>query len=130
MIDEGTVWEGWGIITPYVSPPQPILPRKIGKTISSADLKGPSLYDVIRQDYERTRVAQNYTPKKIIHNENAVIVFWPDNTKTIVRRKADDPDDVHSAFAQALVKKLFKGTTTAHKMVNRVLEEQTPKKRE
>lgn len=70
-----------------------------------------------------------YTPKRVIHNPKAVIVYWKDGEKTVVRLREGDRDDIYSAFAQALVKKLFKGTTTAHKMVNRVLEEQTPKKK-
>ena len=64
-----------------------------------------------------------YTPKQIIHNPNAVIVFWKDGTKTIVRRREGDTDDIHSAFGQALAKKLFGGTTTVHKMVDRVLKD-------
>ena len=68
-------------------------------------------------------------PKQIIHNADAVIVFWKDGSKTIVRRREGDPDDIHSAFAQALTKKLFGATTTVHKMVDKVLKEQEPKKK-
>ena len=71
-----------------------------------------------------------YTPKQIIHNPNAVIVFWKDNTKTIVRRREGDTDDIHSAFSQALAKKLFGATTTVHKMVDKALKEQLPKRKE
>ena len=68
-------------------------------------------------------------PKQVIHNRDAVIVFWKDGSKTIVRRREGDPDDIHSAFAQALTKKLFGATTTVHKMVDKVLKEQEPKKK-
>ena len=73
---------------------------------------------------------REYTPKQIIHNPNAVIVFWKDNTKTIVRRREGDTDDIHSAFSQALAKKMFGATTTVHKMVDKVLKEQLPKRKE
>ena len=130
MNDEGNVWEGRATIpVPYGLPTQPILPRKFEKTISPADLEYPFLDDVVRRVLEEQRIARNYTPKQIIHNRDAVIVFWKDGSKTIVRRREGDPDDIHSAFAQALTKKLFGATTTVHKMVDKVLKEQEPKKR-
>ena len=66
----------------------------------------------------------DYTPKKIIHNENAVIVFWRDNTKTVVKKMEGDTDDVYSAYAQALAKKIFGGTCTVHKMVDRAVKKE------
>ena len=102
------------------------------------------MYDQIFENILRTEKLSNYRPpmylpekyskydlmpKQIIHNAEAVIVFWKDGSKTIVRRREGDPDDIHSAFAQALVKKLFGATTTAHKMVDRVTKEQELKKK-
>jgi hypothetical protein len=86
--------------------------------------KGPVRYDPGVRYSKR-----DLTPNQVIHNDNAVIVFWEDGTKTIVRRREGDPDDIHSAFAQALVKKLFGATTTVHKMVYKALKEQPTKQK-
>ena len=72
---------------------------------------------------------EKFHPTRIIHNENAVIVFWQDGTKTIIRRREGDQDDIHSAFGQALAKKIFGATTTVHKMVDRITTEQESKKK-
>lgn len=43
-----------------------------------------------------------YTPKRIIKNNNAMIVFWNDGTKTIVKRASDELDSDYAAFTAAL----------------------------
>lgn len=63
---------------------------------------------------------QQYTPKKIIQNGPAFIVIWLDGTKTVLKRKDGDPDDIYAAFGQALMKKVFGNNSNAHKLVDRV----------
>lgn len=60
-----------------------------------------------------------FEPKKIIQNGPAFIVFWNDGTKTILKKKEDNPDDPYAAFGQALMKKIFGTNSKAHKMVDR-----------
>lgn len=60
-------------------------------------------------------------PEKIIKNGPVVIVFWKDKTKTIVRKKPDDPDDIYSAVAQAIMKKWCGSTSHAHKWIDKLL---------
>lgn len=46
-------------------------------------------------------------PKRIIHSGNATIVFWNDDTKTVVRCAEDDTQDNYNAFCAAYCKKVF-----------------------
>lgn len=64
---------------------------------------------------------------KVIANEKAVIVFWLDGTKTVVKKMDTDPNDIYSAVAQALAKKIYGSTTQFHKMVDDTTVCQKPK---
>jgi len=67
-------------------------------------------------------------PVKIIQNGPVVIVFWKDKTKTIVRKKPDDPDDIYSAVAQAFMKKWCGSTSHFHKCIDKmVVKKEEPK---
>lgn len=46
-------------------------------------------------------------PKRIIKNGIATIVFWNDDTKTIVKCAEDDEPDDYMAFCAAYCKKVF-----------------------
>lgn len=45
--------------------------------------------------------------KKVIFNNPATIVFWADNTKTVVKKSEKDVWDPEKGLAMAIVKKLF-----------------------
>lgn len=47
------------------------------------------------------------TPKKIMRNGPATIVFWEDGTKTVVKKMPGDKDDIYAAFCAAFTKKHF-----------------------
>ena len=68
-----------------------------------------------------------YTPKRIIKNNNAMIVFWADGTKTIVKRADDELDSDYAAFTAALGIKCF-GSNSALKRIVARTETQKPKK--
>ena len=68
-----------------------------------------------------------YTPKRIIKNNNAMIVFWNDGTKTIVKRASDELDSDYAAFTAALGRKIF-GSNSALKRIVARTETQKPKK--
>lgn len=51
--------------------------------------------------------------KKIIHSGDYTHIMWADGTKTSVKKAEDMPYDAYSAFAQAVVKKLFGSTEKA-----------------
>ena len=60
-------------------------------------------------------------PVKIIHNPKAVIVFWNDDTKTVVKRMEGDKDDIYAGFTAALAKKIY-GSNSA---IKRLIEDNT-----
>lgn len=51
--------------------------------------------------------------KKIIHSGDYTHIIWADDSKTSVKKEEDMPYDAYSAFAQAVVKKLFGSTEKA-----------------
>ena len=59
-----------------------------------------------------------YPIRKIIANENAVIVFFEDGQKTVVKKMDSDADDIYSAVAQAVMKKMYGSTNAFHKIVD------------
>lgn len=50
-------------------------------------------------------------PVKINHNDNVTIVFWNDDTKTVVKCAEGTTPDNYAAFCAALAKKMY-GTNT------------------
>lgn len=66
-------------------------------------------------------------PKRIIHNGNATIVFWNDNTKTVVKCSENDEPDNYTAFCTAYCKKVF-GSNSHLKRVIKDAENAKPEK--
>jgi len=62
---------------------------------------------------------------RIVVNGNATIVFWGDNTKTIVKKSDDDEYDLHHAFCAALAKKVYSHNSSVKKMIARLTVDQT-----
>lgn len=56
-------------------------------------------------------------PKKIIKSGDRTIVFWKDDTKTIVKRSDDTADDLYSAFCAALAKKVYGSNSQVKKIL-------------
>ena len=57
--------------------------------------------------HERKERKMSMTPKKIMRNGPATIVFWEDGTKTVVKKMPGDKDDIYAAFCAAFTKKYF-----------------------
>ena len=57
--------------------------------------------------HEREERKMSMTPKKIMRNGPATIVFWEDGTKTVVKKMPSDKDDIYAAFCAAFTKKHF-----------------------
>lgn len=57
------------------------------------------------------------TPKKIMRNGPATIVFWEDGTKTVVKKMPGDKDDIYAAFCAAFAKKHFGSNEKVKTMV-------------
>ena len=69
-----------------------------------------------------------FTPKRIIKSGDRTIVFWKDDTKTIVKRFENAEDNDYSAFCAALAIKLF-GNNSQVKKIVRSTEVQEKKKK-
>lgn len=65
---------------------------------------------------------KKYAIKKIIVNNDAVIVFFKDGEKTVVKKMNSDADDIYSAVAQAVMKKMYGSTNAFHKFVDKLYE--------
>lgn len=65
--------------------------------------------------------------KKIIKNGPATIVFWIDNTKTVVKRKEGAEDDIYVAFCAALAKKMYGTNSKVNKMLRTLVVDETEK---
>lgn len=89
-----------------------------------------ALADIARQNRLNGQKANPYTglvPVRIQKNGPAMIVFWRDGTKTIVRRGEDEPDSDYAAFTAALGIKCFGSNSALKRIVDRT-EPQKPKK--
>lgn len=63
-----------------------------------------------------------FSPKRIIHNGPALIVFWWDGTKTVVKCHNED-FDVEKGLAMALCRKMWGRSRTEH-FLKKVEEQQ------
>lgn len=73
-------------------------------------------------------VTNKYNVKKIIHSGPCTIVFWEDNTKTIVRLEEGKEYDEYAAFTAALAKKCYGSNSQVHKILETKTVEQKNKK--
>lgn len=72
-------------------------------------------------DNDVTFVPNRLVPKvkKIIHSGPCTIVFWEDNTKTIVRLEEGKEYDEYAAFTAALAKKCYGSNSKVHKILEK-----------
>ena len=68
-------------------------------------------------------------PKRILRSGNATIVFWNDNTKTIVKCSPDEIDNTYNAFTAALAIKTFGSNSAVRRLVKRKTVWQTLKEK-
>lgn len=103
-----------------LSPLEPIEPAYVtymGRTFKTHDI---SLHFGLCDEYETlsfevaaspSNLVESFGPtpkiKDIIFNPPATIVFWDDNTKTVVRAQGDDIYDPEKGIAMAISKKIL-----------------------
>jgi hypothetical protein len=56
-------------------------------------------------------------PIRIIYNDPATIVFWDDDTKTVVKRAKGEKFNKYNAFCAALAKKIYENNSQVRKIV-------------
>ena len=71
----------------------------------------------------KVEIECKYEPERVIKNGPAMVVFWKDGTKTVVKRKKGEPDNVYHAFTAALAKKIFGSNSKVNSIVGSVIDE-------
>ena len=79
-----------------------------------------------------TEHEENYIPEaeRILRSGDAMIVFWDDGDKTVVKRAADEKDSDYIAFTAALGKKIFGSNSKLTRFIKSKIEYQITKKEE
>lgn len=72
--------------------------------------------------HEKEERKMSMTPKKIMRNGPATIVFWEDGTKTVVKKMPGDKDDIYAAFCAAFTKKHFGSNEKVKAVVDSLTE--------
>ena len=65
--------------------------------------------------------------ERIIRNGPATIVIWKDGTKTIVKRRDDEPDDPYAAFCAGLAIRIYGNNSKLKKMIEKKTVQQKKK---
>lgn len=72
-----------------------------------------------RGAYELALMTNKYEVKKIVRSGPCTIVFWEDNTKTVVRLEEGKEYDEYAAFTAALAKKVYDNNSKIHKILEK-----------
>lgn len=62
--------------------------------------------------------------RRVVFNNPATIIFWEDNTKTVVKCMEGEKFEKYAGFIAAVAKKLFGSTSRAKAIMNELGEEQ------
>lgn len=96
--------------------------NNLGIDIDSAIYSAMAI-DYSRQSTERAEKNDivrfgmcNVNIRKVVFNDPATIVFWSDNTKTVVKCGPDDIFDKEKGLAMAIVKKMAGNDSRFHKV--------------
>lgn len=74
------------------------------------------------------RVDWHPIPDRVVKNGPALVVFWCDGTKTVVKRKKGEKDDLYHAYCAALAKKIYGSNSQIHRMIELIYDETDAKK--
>ena len=91
-----------------------------------ANYKKPDPPKVYTDEFIRKANKSKYTPKQIIYNPPATVVFWEDGTKTVVKCAEGETYSEYYGFLAALGKKIF----TTNSEINRIVKKHIPKDKE
>ena len=100
--------------------------------IARDDPWGDYMMAISKRSYAKKDVEANWEPfnirfadikvEKVIFNNPATIIFWSDNTKTVVKCDNDDIFDPETGFYIACAKKLFGNNFKAVGRMNKALD--------
>jgi len=113
--DPGSLCTKFSIGFPYSAPDSMEFAKRI------MDLPCPLLKDDKKEPKNKpllkSYTESRFTPKRILYNDPATIVFWKDGTKTVVKRSLGEPWNCYNAFCAALAKKIFGNNSIVNKIV-------------
>lgn len=100
-------------------------------TFDPTSLSSVYKFDILRDfpDPLNQKKVINIIPKRIVKNGPALVVFWADGTKTVVKRKKGEQDNVYHAFTAALAKKLYGSNSAINRIVDSVVDESKKSKK-
>lgn len=105
--------------------------------VNSSPIESPAfepLDSFLKELLSETSVIQspvakfNLVPNKILVSGNATIVFWADNTKTIVRCAEGTEPNTYNAYTAALAIRLYGSNSQLKKLIKKKVFFQKPKK--
>ena len=67
--------------------------------------------------YQTTKSKKDLAVKRILRSGPATIVFWADGDKTVVKRKAGEPDDPYVAFCAAVAIRIYGNNSKLKRMI-------------
>lgn len=82
-------------------------------------------YDLECEDYEPDMWGIPDV-RRVVFSEPATIVFWEDNTKTVVKCMKGEKFERYAGFIAACAKKMFGSTSRAKAIMNECAEDQVP----
>ena len=59
-----------------------------------------------------------YGVKEIIYNDAATIVYWTDDTKTVVKCNENDEYSEYAGFVAAVAKKMYGGANAINRLID------------
>ena len=98
--------------------------------ISSIAVEKANIGGYMNIDNRGITMASYPTPKLIKQRGDKVIVFWMDDTHTVVVREQGSPDNLYLAFCAAFAKKMFGTTGKVIKAFNEADEREIKRKKE
>lgn len=95
-----------------------IHPSELHYSLSSGEYPNVELKGLIEQLVVMGD-RKTLNPIRILQSGNRVIVFWSDDTKTIVKRSDDTDDDIYGAFTAALAIKVYGSNSQVNRIIDR-----------
>lgn len=79
------------------------------------------VHDYMQKDIELTAGLYRqfrFSPKEIIYNDAATIVYWTDGTKTVVKCNENDEYSEYAGFVAAVAKKMYGGANAINRLID------------
>ena len=99
--------------------------KEVGRMYTDGNNRFKTEYDKLAKRYAGSKaiiIGKDFI-KDVIFNPPATIVFWSDDTKTVVKCCANETFDPEKGIAMAFFKKMFGNTGSFNKIIHKWVEE-------